>query len=721
MVCCPRTHPYLSANEQECSSAPSGGDTSDLAASSGARRRHARSLRVTHVCHSGNHTGDPEVDEAVCDVVSLRLANNNLVGQLPNDLFTLERLYSLSMEGNQISGQLPDNVTYAVRRLNLRGNALKYPPPSNLLASCLAGNVACQGYPPESCDAFGANFVPRTDVATSCIECQEVWVSIVLTAVLVSLFFVALAGYAYFMTRHEGVTTQGVSTIAIIITHLQTVYIVSKLRLAWPASTKALFTFLVVDGLNLEGARPECLWRDVEEPPPLFFLFSIMRVATPLALLLSVASVRTVLAHLWARGIIRKSTQKQQDAIDKLERLETLVFSLPLTGSWRGAWELIRARNTGADTETRALAAAGGGIAIALLVFQALFMVKYGFYNYLVQQLEAEARKDVAQEQRNARDRKTPFESLAKQYVLRMGLGSRALERMRRRTSYTCKRFGDHAPFWQFVLWARQGLLTLVTLMPSMLAQGNAMSEADFIRGAPDRVLAAQVISSLILLLVFAGFHWRVKPFGFKFQNWLEMWLLGASFMIIFLAMLYSVTKGKASGLIVEAILTSALLLSLAASGIYLVIHYRSFLRERGVRRLVNTLKRRMRSSADFFANASSRSTISREGGDSATSAAHSFWAESSGDICFDEAPSFPRTSSTGNAPARRPLASASCLNLSEPCNHRFHHRPTRRHRPWVWSGHRRCLEVRSRMTRSTGMTHLAAVLAGLAGVAKHQ
>ena len=25
---------------------------------------------------------------------------------------------------------------------------------------------------------------------------------------------------------------------------------------------------------------------------------------------------------------------------------------------------------------------------------------------------------------------------------------------------------------------------------------------------------------------VAAAFHWRTKPFGFVFQNWLEMWLL---------------------------------------------------------------------------------------------------------------------------------------------------------------------------------------------------
>ena len=58
------------------------------------------------------------------------------------------------------------------------------------------------------------------------------------------------------------------------------------------------------------------------------------------------------------------------------------------------------------------------------------------------------------------------------------------------------------------------------------------------------------------------------------------MWLLVASFLVILLAAIYSITRGKASGYTVEAILTSILVGSLGVAGTYLVIHYRAYLRE---------------------------------------------------------------------------------------------------------------------------------------------
>ena len=44
--------------------------------------------------------------------------------------------------------------------------------------------------------------------------------------------------------------------------------------------------------------------------------------------------------------------------------------------------------------------------------------------------------------------------------------GVRSALSVRTRTSYTCKRFANYAPYWQFVVWLRQFLLTWVTLHP---------------------------------------------------------------------------------------------------------------------------------------------------------------------------------------------------------------------------------------------------------------
>lgn len=295
LVCCPSTHPYVSADMSLCLAvrddttgdalpALPGADASEAPSArrlfSVERPRESRALQLNEVCSSGNSTGVLEFDEAKCEVVALMLAGNNLTGKLPPALFertNLDYLSILDLRNNRLSGALPSNITFGFSRIELSNNSFEYPPPPALLAACLSGQISCRGYPPESCAAFGENFVPRSDAATLCVKCDEAWISIVLTVTVLFLFTTILVGYAYFMSHHEGITTQGVSTIAIIITHLQTVFIVSKLRLAWPPSTKALFQWLVVDGLNLEGARPECILQDNPSDAPLFFIFSITR------------------------------------------------------------------------------------------------------------------------------------------------------------------------------------------------------------------------------------------------------------------------------------------------------------------------------------------------------------------------------------------------------------------------------------------------------------
>lgn len=614
VVCCPNAFPHVSTDLSDCLASKD--DLTNAQPSFGVDPPESRALtgrrwlQASTACHSGNYTGELEHDEARCSVVGLVLSNNNLSGTLPASLFqraSLSFLTVLDLRNNSLHGSLPIDTDYAgtFRRLEFSSNAFEYPPPPQLLAVCLSGEIFCEGYPPESCDAFGPTYVTKTDVPTQCVACEEPWISILLTVLVLVLFILMLAGYAYFMAHHEGLTTQGVSTISIVITHLQTVLILSKIRLAWPPSTKVLFAFLIVDGLNLEGTRPECLFQG-STGLPLFFIFSITRVSLPLLLLLLVGAVRWVFAFLWERNYLRRARQQQSAIIDKLERLETLVFSLPLTGSWRGTFELIRAINSGTDEGKQSLARTGGVIAIILFVCQMLFMIKYGFFTWLMLRLERDEtlRLNGLHRARARRDDMAllPSEILSVRAISkRVTAASRditdrysreiGVQRMRVRTSYTCKRFGEHAPYWQFVLWVRQFGMTLITLLPAILAHTGSVAEEDYIRGNADSLLAMQSSLSLFLIAFAGVVHWRIKPFAFAFQNWLEMWLLGASWTILFLATIYSLSRGQAEGIILEVLLTTVLLLSLIASAAYLVIHYRSFLREKAAQKAADMME----------------------------------------------------------------------------------------------------------------------------------
>ena len=62
--------------------------------------------------------------------------------------------------------------------------------------------------------------------------------------------------YTYPPRPLHGRSTRWVSTAAIVIGHVQTLSIVSKLRLAWPQSTQLVSGFYVLSAVSMEEARP---------------------------------------------------------------------------------------------------------------------------------------------------------------------------------------------------------------------------------------------------------------------------------------------------------------------------------------------------------------------------------------------------------------------------------------------------------------------------------
>ena len=158
---------------------------------------------------------------------------------------------------------------------------------------------------------------------------------------------------------------------------------------------------------------------------------------------------------------------------------------------------------------------------------------------------------------------------------------------------------GCPAPFWQFAVWARQALLMVIVLMPSMwgidetLGQmTDSLNVTDLTpeerrqveeQRAYDRVLlymvrTAQTITTLAVIFAFAWWTWRIKPFYRRHQNWLEMWLIVSCACVIALAFVYTILVAglsRVQALALEATLTSVLVLTTVAAAVYLVVHYR--------------------------------------------------------------------------------------------------------------------------------------------------
>ena len=84
---------------------------------------------------------------------------------------------------------------------------------------------------------------------------------------------------------------------------------------------------------------------------------------------------------------------------------------------------------------------------------------------------------------------------------------------LERRLRYLVFKYSPRAPYWQFVLWARQ-----LFLMIFQAALDNDI---------------AQAVVSLSILLGSLGLHYHVWPYAFRFQNQLEVLLGSGSILLI--------------------------------------------------------------------------------------------------------------------------------------------------------------------------------------------
>lgn len=186
------------------------------------------------------------------------------------------------------------------------------------------------------------------------------------------------------------------------------------------------------------------------------------------------------------------------------------------------------------------------------------------------------------------------------------------LVQLSRRTRFLCKRFAPHAAYWQIAVWARQVIIWLLTLlgtasMTIALEQSNTTSvdvdvlsntsstseETGYSQVAIDEfgpTVWFQTAATILVLFLSSVVHWKIKPFAYAYQNWLEMWLLFSSAIAVVLAFIYTYPPSRSE--LVDALLLTTLLGSLFAAAIYLCVHYRDRMKEAG-QRLQNTMTHR--------------------------------------------------------------------------------------------------------------------------------
>ena len=108
---------------------------------------------------------------------------------------------------------------------------------------------------------------------------------------------------------------------------MQTLSILSRIRLAWPSSARTVMTAVLVTNVQLDAARFECVIRDPTLPSYHIYTLSILLV--PLGILLAFIAARW-LYHL-SRSLSKSLTSSTQFALtsttldDTLELYESIM------------------------------------------------------------------------------------------------------------------------------------------------------------------------------------------------------------------------------------------------------------------------------------------------------------------------------------------------------------------------------------------------------------
>ena len=581
VVCCPESHPRLRSLETRVCENDRGDPTPEGFT---ARQTWPRG------CVSGNATGT-FIDRERCEVVGLSLRDNGLDGDLcgiPPLLqcaVDLRGLQAVDLRGNnRLRGYLPSWVAEAQLEVRLGVNDFTYGADDSSLVALFTRcrtnqGLACEGLPPLSCRAFGADHVVALDDPSKCVGCDtSLGVVVAVMLGLLLLFVGVLIGYIWLIYKYPDALRKGVNTASLLIGHMQTVSILTSLKLSWPSSVLETqrWVFFPVNFLDLGATRPECVFGSV------YYTFQIGRVWSVIVLLLSVPVAQSLLKRRQRRAratgnVMCFGKAITQQTWDYFELAETIIFQIQFFAMLRAILGLI---DSVGSRDDGAVAAAVS--ALLLLLLEVGLVVKYLF---------------------NVR-------ALVTGRAVG-GFARLSADRLKLRMGYMTRRFADHAPYWQFVVWSRQLLLAIdAWLTRSMVveatggnttaadtstanASGDASYESVSVSG-DNAVVLGHAVAAVVFLLVCAAVHVKVQPYAYKVQNTLETWLFVSDVMFVSLGIGYSfMDPHDPDRNVVEPLLVFLLLGTLVLAAVYLSWHHRRYLQHEVTERAMTLTKKR--------------------------------------------------------------------------------------------------------------------------------
>ena len=296
------------------------------------------------------------MDQARCVIVGLDLHANGVKGSMQSSLSLMSWLQALHLENNDMVGDIP-NVFHEMPRLKvlgLHGNDFNYDlnTPKRLLQKCNTGReFECSGIPVHSCTAFGdpdasswldgtAAGGERTRVSqteyrvavgqpTKCLLCDSSWLPdaqlFVLWLLSSATRLVLAATYAISAAGLHANPPAWLASMSILLHHVDIASLCLQLSVNWPRTPLVLLSTFSLDFSRLESASFECLFTSIADSPfvgatmllgeesevPIsspaynelkttgvpFYIYKLLRVASPLMMLLLLMATRAALAR----------------------------------------------------------------------------------------------------------------------------------------------------------------------------------------------------------------------------------------------------------------------------------------------------------------------------------------------------------------------------------------------------------------------------------------
>ena len=405
--------------------------------------------------------------------MSLDLAHNGLRGRVRD---TSELLPHLAVREGLGS----------VRSIKLAGNSLyaRMPPEltSFLDERCSTSfDEVCSGLPPFSCTAFGGRARMSISEASVCYPCDEgLGPTIALVGATIFVLLLVFLLYVVIILRYPDALRRWVSYFIILVNHTQTLSILGAIDFAWPPSV--LFILRALSLFQIESTS--CLF---PQGVPSFWLYVYVMLATSLLLLGG-----TILAIMASRLRGRKLTAS------RLEFLLSVLYSLLFVYSIRVCATSIRSRG--------AIAAQANYLAAPCLV------IILALFDHCWSNVQA-WRRGLAGEGWVSPGRCSSGKPV----------DPRSLKM---HVYYLTHRFARHAPRWQFVIWARQFALIVITEIPAAISVRWPTAVGPWTR------YPAAVACMLVFLVAFAV-HIEYEPYAFRTQNAMETALLLANLLLL--------------------------------------------------------------------------------------------------------------------------------------------------------------------------------------------